>query len=235
MKIHDVQQGTPEWLELRLGVPTASELDQLIAPSTLQIRKGEMPASYIARKLAERWLGRSVETASSWAMEQGSILESEARPLLSIRLGVEIRTVGFVTTDDGLFGASPDGLLDDGSGVEIKCPLPATHFRYLMSGEVPPDYALQCQGGMYATGAKRWTFMSYCRGAPPLIVEVARDERAQEAIEVAVQWFAEQSATAYARILELNGGAPERAASNTDRNTVDLDPFATLSIPGEVA
>ena len=74
MKTHDVTQGTAEWLAVRAGIPTASELDQLISP-TGRLRTGDMPNAYLCRKLAERWTGYPLQSYSGGAMEQGSILE----------------------------------------------------------------------------------------------------------------------------------------------------------------
>ena len=54
MKVHDVSQGSLEWLQLRAGVPTASEFDSLVSP-TWEIRKGDMPRTYLHKKLAEWW------------------------------------------------------------------------------------------------------------------------------------------------------------------------------------
>ena len=56
MKIIPVQQNSLEWLVARSGLPTASEFDNLISPK-FEPRKGQMPESYLAQKLAERWIG----------------------------------------------------------------------------------------------------------------------------------------------------------------------------------
>ena len=33
MIIHEVEQGSGDWLKLRLGIPTASEFDKIITPT----------------------------------------------------------------------------------------------------------------------------------------------------------------------------------------------------------
>lgn len=204
MIVLDVKQGTDEWLRARAGIPTASELDNIVSP-TLKLRTGEMPQSYAARKVAERWLGYPMQSFSGGVMEQGSILESEAIPLLEIRLGATIERHGFITTDDGTFGCSPDGVFGC-SGLEIKCPQPPNHVRWLTRGGCPPEHLLQCHGGMYVTGAAEWKFVSYCRGLPLLMVRVTRSQEAIDAIGEALRELGKISEAMYAAVLAANGG-----------------------------
>lgn len=211
MRIFDVEQGTREWLQARIGVPTASELDALVSP-TWKLRTGQTPSSYVARKLAERWVGHPLHSWSGGALEQGSILEGEALPWLEFELGISFRRIGFVTTDAGDFGCSPDGWCEaTGSGVEIKCPEVHTHTKWLLAGELPAEHAAQVQGSMYATGAKSWRFLSYCRRMPPLILDVARDEEAQDAIRTAVEWFGKAFGEGWRTLIERNGGSEPKA------------------------
>ena len=187
MKIIDCDQRSPEWFAERSLRATASELGNLISQTLVQ-RKGATPHTYRCKKLAERWIGRPIIGYSGGAMEQGSILEDEAIPWYELRHKRDVRRVGLVISDDGLLSASPDGLSDD-RGLEIKCPQEHTHVSWLLDGGCPPEHFLQVQGGMYATGLEEWDFVSYCRAMPPLVVRVKRDQKAQEAIELAVQTF----------------------------------------------
>lgn len=175
MIVHNVKQGSVEWLRARAGIVTASELGSLVTPLG-KVRTGEGTDTYVYRKIAEAWLGNQVESWSGYAMEQGSILEDEARPWLALELGCPIEEAAFVTNDERTFGASPDGMLRGTNiGVEIKCPQPTNHVRWLLAGDVPDEHRLQCQGGMFVTGADEWVFCSYRRGFPNLVVRVKRD------------------------------------------------------------
>jgi hypothetical protein len=183
MKIHDVEQQSREWMQLHVGIPTAGGLDNLLTPE-FELRKGETPRTYVYRKVAEAWRGKPLIDlgGSSFAMEQGMILESEAIPFWELTTGRKITRVGFITTDDGRFGCSPDGIISDKDGlmecgIEIKCPAPHTHVKYLSEGVIPKEYRAQVFGGMFATGFRKWVFLSYCRGFPPLILEVQNDLR----------------------------------------------------------
>lgn len=201
---HEVEQGSAEWFKVRAGIPTASELDSLISPLWKQ-RTGEGVATYMHRKLAERWLGQPLASGGAWAMEQGSILEDEAIPYYEMMHGCEIERVGFITTADGRFGCSPDGLIGD-IGIEIKCPQPHTHVGYLTDGVLPKEYAAQVHGGMYATGAASWKFLSYCRSFPKLELTIKRDEEIIDAIHDAVTAFNRRMDEALETLIRLNGG-----------------------------
>lgn len=193
MIVHDVDQNSIEWAKLHLGIPTASSLDQLLTPE-FELRKGETPRTLVYKKVAEAWRGKPMIDlgASSFAMEQGMLLESEAIPFWELTTGRKVTRVGFITTDDGRFGCSPDGLLGDYdgkgnySGIEIKCPAPHTHVKYLSEGVIPKEYRAQVFGGMFATGFQKWIFMSYCRGFPPLILEAHFDMKIMEQIKRAI-------------------------------------------------
>lgn len=189
MKLHNVQQGSQEWLELRLGIPTASEFNALISP-TWKVREGEGPHTYLCRKIVEKVCRHIDEDfGGNFAVEQGSILEGEAIPWFEFAHDVAIDRVGFCTTDDGRAGCSPDGLIGEDGGIEVKCPLPHTHLKYLLAGTLPADYAAQVHGSMYVTGRKWWKFVSYSRKFPALVLHVDRDEKIQEAIKAALDGF----------------------------------------------
>lgn len=212
MKIHrEYKQQSEAWMLARAGVATASEFDQLVTPK-FELRKGQMPDSYLAAKLAERWLGGPLPGFTAFATEQGAILEEECIPWLEFEWSVPIDRVGFITTDDGRAGCSPDGLIGD-IGVEIKCPQPQNHVKYLLKNVVPDDYLLQVHGSMYVTGLKQWRFVSYRRLMPPLVLTVERDEAVIAVIDEAVTLFVDRLDRAYERLVELNGGEPSRKAT----------------------
>ena len=118
-------------------------------------------------------------------------METEAKPFYSLTTGRDIQDVGFITTDDGRIGCSPDGMFDDNSGIEIKCACAHTHVGYLLGGVVPETYLLQVHGAMFVTGATQWNFFSYRRGFPPLHVIVKRDEAIQKVLKTALDLFLE--------------------------------------------
>jgi len=112
-----------------------------------------------------------------WAVWNGLRLEKEAVAAFSLWSGKEIIEVGFAVHKSKSAGCSPDGLIaGEPVGFEGKCPLPATHCRYLLDGVLPEEYRDQVHGNMAVTGAKGWWFQSYCPGLPSFRVFVERDE-----------------------------------------------------------
>lgn len=205
MKIHDVRQNSPEWLAARRGVVTASEIDALVSP-TWKVRTGEGPETYLYRKLAEKLLGWSQDEitpgggAGSWAMAQGQLVETIARPWFAFEYNCDVQTPGFITDDAGKIGCSPDGIIAGADcGLEIKAPQPPTHLKYLVANEVPKDYLPQIHFSMLVTGLPRWTFVSYSRHFPPLVIEVRRDPAIESSIKAALESFFAKFDPLYAR------------------------------------
>lgn len=202
MKIHECAQGEAEWLQLRVGKVTASELSQIVTSAFAQ-RKGEMPFTYLCKKVAEAYRGKPLPDDQFYShdTEQGQMLEDEARRYFCFTYDHErITNAGFVEHDNGFFGCSPDALIGEDDGVEIKCPRAKTHVKYLLDGELPAEYAAQVHGSIYATGRRQWTFFSYARGFPPFMLKVKRDEEICQKIGAAIDAFRIQFETALERL-----------------------------------
>lgn len=209
MKIHtNMEQNSTEWLIARSGKVTASELDSLISP-TWKARTGDGPKTYLHKKLAEVWIGGNLPSLNGiFDIENGKILEEEAKPFYTALTGEQIVNAAFIETDDGRGGCSPDGLIGDDCGIEIKCPRMETHIGYLLEGELPKDYLAQVYGSMYFSERKRWKFMSYRRNFPPFIIEVKRDEEIMSSISSALERFYEVFDDAMEMLIRSNGGPP---------------------------
>lgn len=172
MRISDAIQGSEEWLESRIGRPTASNFGKLITPT------GKASASsqtYIDELIAQRITGEIPEFFKSEAMQRGNDLEPAAKALYEFAHDVEVKEVGLCLHDKYECGASPDGLIGLDGGLEIKCPLPHTHVSYLRGGGIPSKYIPQVQGCLWITEREWWDFMSYHPSMEDLIVRVYRD------------------------------------------------------------
>lgn len=205
MKLVEHAQGSYEWMQARSGIPTASEFDALITPK-FKIRTGEMPRTYLAKKVAEYWQDGPLPSFNTVDMDIGQILEERAKPWYELETGQAITNVGLCLTDDGRVGCSPDGLLGDDGGIEIKCPALHTHVKYLLDGEVPDEYQLQVHGSMYVTGRQWWQFLSYASRFPKLLIKVERDEEKIAVIHEALSLFLDQFDQAVKQLEEINGG-----------------------------
>lgn len=176
----DVQQGTPEWMQARAGVITASEFDKILTPKTM--KPSSQVDDYVAKLAAEWYMGHPADTYQSAWMGWGLAYEDEARKFYEMRRDIRTFRPGFIFMDEErLVGCSPDSM-----GLEIKCPSPATQVRYLLDGGLPAEYICQVQGLMYVTGAETWDFLSYHPELPEHLFTVERDPKWHEAFEDAL-------------------------------------------------
>ena len=173
MKILDLEQGTYEWLQARLGCPSGSGFAKLITSSGQPSSSAE---TYINQLIAELITGQSTYVQKTEWMERGNELEPIARMNYELETDCEVTEVGFCMHDSLKCGVSPDGLVGDDGGIEIKCPAPSTHVKYLRKGRLPAEYKAQVQGCLWITGRKWWDFMSFHPQMPNLLIRVERDE-----------------------------------------------------------
>jgi hypothetical protein len=173
MRASDCIQGSEDWLESRLGRPTASNFGKLITPTG---KPSTSAQGYIDELIAQRITGEIPEFFKSEAMQRGNDLEPAAKALYEFTHDVEVLEVGLCLHDQYECGASPDGLVGLDGGLEIKCPLPHTHVSYLRGGCIPAKYIPQVQGCLWITEREWWDFMSYHPSMEDLIVRVHRDE-----------------------------------------------------------
>jgi len=188
------EQGSPEWLASRLGRPSASNFGKLVTGSGKPSSSAE---SYINEMIAERLTGRSKPFYTNEHMERGNALEPEAREAYEFITDFEVVETGFILHDSEEFGCSPDGLVAEQGGLEIKCPSDSVHVSYLRAGKVPSKYYQQVQGCLWITGREWWDFMSYHPEMPHLLVRAHRNEKYIEAmaeqVEKAVKTIVEET------------------------------------------
>ncbi len=191
MKIIDVKQQTQEWLDVRIGIPTASNFEKIITSAGKRSTQRE---KYLYRVAGEALSGRYAETYKNANMEWGNLMEDEARETYSLISENEVEQVGFCLADNGLWGCSPDGLSGNDGLVEIKCPLPSTQVERLIKGKFPTTYVQQVQGQLFVTGKKWCDFISYYPGIAPFIIRVFPDEKFQELLKAELNSFCEDLA-----------------------------------------
>ena len=179
MRVINCEQGTEEWLAARLGVPSASSFGKLITPTG---KKSSTFDSYVNQLVAERIIGESTPFPQTDAMARGTELEPHARAFYEFMTDNEVKEVGFIKHAVMEAGCSPDGLIDEMGGLEIKCPLPHNHVETLRGGKMPTKHIPQVQGCMWITRREWWDFVSYHPDMENLIVRVERDDEYIERI-----------------------------------------------------
>jgi hypothetical protein len=201
---HDCAQGSEEWLQLRLGIPTASEFDRIITPKKLELASGSK--SYMCLKLAEWMYGAPLEAFTSGWMERGKALEPEAVRYYEMERECETEAVGFVTTDDGMIGASPDRLVGETGLLEQKCPALETHVGFMLDPQsLVAEYRIQVQGQLWVCGREWADMQSYSPGFPSVIVRVQREQAVQDALAKYVPAFVESMLRARELLTERYG------------------------------
>lgn len=206
MILHDCKQRSDEWFRLRLGIPTASEFHRILTPG------GKLSAQadeYLHWLLAEWMVGEPLERPESQWMQRGELLEPEAVKAYELETDRETQRVGFVTTDTGMIGCSPDRLIGADGLLEIKCPAPQTHVGYMLTRTIPKDYWTQIQGQLYVCERGWAEMISYCPGLPNVIVQVQRNEEFISKLTEALVQFVERLLIARSK-LEREYGPFER-------------------------
>lgn len=159
--IVDVQQQTPEWLEMRHGAVTASRVADVMA----KLKNGgeaAVRASYKAELLCERLTHLTYEHYVSPSMQWGIDNEPLAKASYEIATGFAISSGGLAMHPKiKWLMASPDGLVHDDGLVECKCPNTSTHLDYILAGVVPPEYHWQMLCQMACAERKWCDFVSY--------------------------------------------------------------------------
>jgi len=189
MIIHTMEQGTPEWDAIRSGKITASVARKMITPTG---KPSTQANAFVGTLIAESLGLQDPEPIpQSYWMERGTDLEHESRLWFQVETGLKVEQCGFIESDDGLSGFSPDGII---SGAEIHIPLelknpkPSTHIGYLVDGTLPKEYISQCHFAMVIAEAPYMYFMSYCPGLPALLLKVERDDYTLK-VEIALELF----------------------------------------------
>lgn len=188
--IVECEQRSEEWFQACCGNVGASSIDKII---TTKGEPSKQRTEYMMTLAAERITGKQEVGFTSQAMLNGIEREAEARTLFEMAHGVEIRQVGLVYKDDRkLCHCSPDGLIEETDGWEVKCPMSKTHIKYLLDNKLPTEYFCQIQFSLYVSEREHWWFMSHYAGLKPLMLKCGRDEKWIEKCEKELNSFNEE-------------------------------------------
>ena len=200
LTIHEtLEQGSDDWLAIRCGKLTASEIKLIITP-TLKSAANDKSRAHVMEITSQR-ISQYVEpTYISDDMLRGHEAEIFAREHYEREYGA-VQQVGFITNDKWGFtlGYSPDGLVGDDGLWECKGPRQKRHVETILTGEVPVDNMLQLQAGLLISEREWIDFTSYHGGLPMVTLRVWQDEKVQAAIVDVAEQFEESVQTNLAR------------------------------------
>lgn len=186
MQVFTCDQGSDEWFAARAGIPTASEFHTVMAVGK-QGGKSLTRVDYLNKLAGEILTGEPMSSYSNGDMERGKLMEDEARDLYAFQTGTELQRVGFIRNGDK--GVSPDSLIGDKGGLEIKSAAAHVQIKRLLADELPSEHRAQVQGGMWVAEREWWDFISYCPKLPLFIKRVYRDDAYIKSLALAVELF----------------------------------------------
>lgn len=217
---HQHAQGSPEWIAARRGVVTGSRFKDC-RDKLKNGQPSKLCLAYAYDVARERCGGTAPSKYQNAAMRIGVEQEAQAVKLYEVRTGYLTEEVGFFTTEDRMFGLSPDRLIDDDGVLEVKTLVSSdTLFTVLAAGDVS-EYMDQCLGYLWLLG-RQW--VDLVLWAPDLqhmaVHRITRDENAIEALEADL--------IAFARLVAENEVALRRALGQTQ--PAPADPVAPAKV-----
>ena len=185
----NINQGTPEWHDLRRGVLTSTAIKTLITP-TGKLADNDKTRAHVYEVAAQRITGRTEDNYMSFDMMRGHTDEILARELYA-RHYAPVIECGFITSDKLGFmvGYSPDGLVGEDGIIEIKSAKAKIQVQRMTDGVIPLEHYAQVQTGLWVTGRKWCDFISYSNGMKMMVVRVESDLAYHELIEQAAKLF----------------------------------------------
>lgn len=176
-------QGSDEWLALRLGILTASEIKHILTAKTLKKSSNDRERQHVFDILSQRITDYVEPHYVSDDMIRGRDDEIEARAQYAKHYA-PVQEVGFITNDRFGFtiGYSPDGLVGDDGLIECKSRRAKYQVQTIAENEVPEEFILQLQTGLLVSERKWIDFVSYSGGLPMFVKRVYPDPTIQAAI-----------------------------------------------------
>jgi hypothetical protein len=203
----DVEQGSVDWLQMRIGCVTGSRVADVLAKLKRKEGEAAVRANYKAEIVSEQLTGRAWEHFVSREMRWGIENEIFARNAYEMHVD-DVKQAGHdeITAEDTVervgfalhdrikrFGASPDALVGEDGLAEFKCPATTTHIDYIIAGVVPAEYQPQMLAEMACTGRQWCDFVSYDPRLPKrlqlFIRRFERDDARIAAMEAEVEKF----------------------------------------------
>ncbi len=150
---HEIEQTSPEWFELRKGKLTGSHATEIGA-------NGAGLKTYCKKIVLGLIRTNEPEPYTNRELDRGNELEPIGLTSYEFENNVKVDTVGFITNDEFLnCGVSPDGLVGEDGGIEIKARNDEKHLSLILgeTKEIPKN---QIQMFLLISGRKWCDFVS---------------------------------------------------------------------------
>lgn len=149
MKIHNVAQGSAEWLALRAQYRTASEAPAMMGASKYQTRTDLLAAK-------KTGISPDVTPSQQFIFDKGHATEAMARPLAEALIGEELYPI--VATEGDLL-ASMDGATMLGETLFEHKLWNESVVAQVKAGDLAPHYYWQLEQQLLVSGAERVIFV----------------------------------------------------------------------------
>lgn len=199
IEIIDVEQGTEAWRRARMGIPTSSSFQCLLANSAE--KKGR--ATYMRQLAGEIITGELTESFRNSEMDRGKIMEAEARSFYAFIKNADPTLVGFVRNGDK--GCSPDSFIGSDGMLEIKTERADILIETIFKDEFPSKHKAQTQGALWVAEREWIDLIIYWPKMPTFIKRAYRDAAYIATLARAVAEFNEELQAMVARIRAYGG------------------------------
>jgi|SRR5690554_82472 len=150
------EQRSEAWFAQRVGRITGSRIGSILGLNPYTTRDD------VLREMVRELFGVEKEFQGNVATEYGTEHEADALSEYEAVTGHIVDEVGLIVhPEHEWLAASPDGLVNDDHGVEIKCPYSGN----LKAIEDQPHYMAQIQLCMAVTGRGTWDYFAWAPNA----------------------------------------------------------------------
>jgi hypothetical protein len=207
-----VEQRSEEWFLARCGSLGASQVRDAFARFKRGGERTKGAEDLMLEIAAERLTGLPAKRVN--ALWWGNAHEDEARASYAFLTNLPVTKAGLIPHPRiANAHASPDSLVGDDGGLEIKCPTSATHLKTLLEDAIPEDHLPQIHWGMACAERAWWDFVSYDPRFPDGLQifqkRVLRDDKIIAALEAeAIAFLGDVEA----KLVELERRYPVEAA-----------------------
>lgn len=194
---YDLGQNSDAWLKMRRGILTASNIMKILTPAKLEISKATgYLHTFCRQSLDEMPFGHF----STRHTDRGHIEESLALQVYEAKHG-GLKRCGFVlnTLHGYKIGCSPDALIGDDGGVQVKSFTPDVQFGNIVEDKIHNDDMLQSQMELFVTQRKYWRMIYQSSGTEQMITDILPIDKYQVAIKAACDNFYERFAETMAK------------------------------------
>jgi hypothetical protein len=184
---YDIEQNSEAWLKMKRGVLSASNICKVLTPARLEISK---TTGYLYEFCRQRVDDMPYGDFSTRHTDRGHIEESLALQVYEAKFG-GLKRCGFVeNTKHGFkIGCSPDALVGDEGGVQVKSFTPNVQFGNIIEDKIENCHALQVQMELFVTERQWWDVIYQSSGTHQVVTRVYPDEAKQVKIKEACADF----------------------------------------------